>query len=255
MVTKNVNETEGLSEGCQQDGRRHVIALNEHHLHNSSMLVAERFPYVAAITRNASTLWPFSCFACVVLSRWIVTAAHCRHSGSHHRVILFHDFAFNQSYTFPIQLWRIHEKYNTSHPSPKYDIAAARLNLDEYPYVLKPAVFDESEAIHVEASIWKTVSTMDKRLYLTNHFERYYLKIVNSDRCFETFGIVLDESLICVDMSNYDSCFVHEFGPIFSEEKLVGILAVKPQDCDTKLSIFTNISYYTNWILRTTHEG
>lgn len=170
-------------------------------------------------------------------------------------MILFHDFALNQSYTFPIQLWRIHEKYNITHPTPKYDIAAARLNLDDYPYVLKPAVFDESEAIDVEASIWKTVSTMDKRLYLTNHFERYYLKVVSSDRCFETFGIVLDESLICVDMSNYESCFVHEFGPIYSEDKLVGILAVKPQDCDMKLSIFTNISYYSNWILRTTYEG
>lgn len=51
-----------------------VITLND----NSSLPIAERFPYVAAITRNSSALWSFACFASVVLIKWVITSAHCR---------------------------------------------------------------------------------------------------------------------------------------------------------------------------------
>lgn len=51
-----------------------VISLHD----NASFSIAERFPYVAAVTRNSSTLWSFACFASVVLIKWVVTSAHCR---------------------------------------------------------------------------------------------------------------------------------------------------------------------------------
>lgn len=51
-----------------------VISLSE----NTSLPIAERFPYVAAVARNSSTLWSFACFASVVLIKWVVTSAHCR---------------------------------------------------------------------------------------------------------------------------------------------------------------------------------
>lgn len=118
---------------------------------------------------------------------------------------------------------------------------------------MKPSVFDEREATEVDASIWKTVSTMDKKLYLTNDFDKYEVRIANSAKCFESYGVELDDSMICIDMSDYEDCFIHEFGPIYSADRVIGILAVRPRDCDMKLAIFTNISFYANWILRSTH--
>lgn len=226
-----------------------VIALSD----NSSLSMSERFPYVAAITRNSSSSWSFSCFASVILIKWVVTSAHCRRHGATHRVLVYYDFIRNYTHTYPILFWRLHEKFNSSHPTPKYDIAVAKLNVDFYPFTMKPSVFDDKAVKEVEASIWKTVSTMDKKMYLTNDFERFDVTVVSQNRCYETYGVELDETLICVDMSEYEDCFVHEFGPIYYGDKVVGVLAVKPRDCDVKLAIFTNVSYYSNWILRSTH--
>ena len=116
-------------------------------------------------------------------------------------------------------------------------------------------MIDESMATEVEASVWKTVATMDKKLYLTNQFDKYDVKIGNAGRCFESYGIEIDDALICVDTSEFEDCFTHDFGPVYSGDKLVGLLLVKPVDCDMKLSIFTNVSYYTKWILKTTRDS
>lgn len=212
-----------------------------------------RFPYVAAIIRNSSKEWSFACFASIILVKWVITSAHCRKHGATHRVLLYHDFTRNFSHTYPILFWRLHEKFNMSNPTPKYDIAVAKINVDHYPFSIKPAVFDEKVKTEVEASIWKTVLTMDKKMYLTNDFESFSVKIARPGKCFETYGVEIDESLICVDLSMHEVCFVYEFGPIFSMDKVVGVLAVKPRDCDVKLAVFTNVSYYSNWILKSTH--
>uniref|UniRef100_A0A2H1VEG8 SFRICE_005578 n=1 Tax=Spodoptera frugiperda TaxID=7108 RepID=A0A2H1VEG8_SPOFR len=226
-----------------------VISLHE----NSTMHHAARFPYVAAITRNTSTLWSFACFASVVLIKWVVTSAHCRRPSTTHRVLLFYDFARNYTHTYPILFWRLHEKFNTSNPTPLYDIAVAKLNVEFRPFIIKPAVIDDRQAFAMESSIWKTVSTMDKKLFLTNDFDKYSFNIADPKKCLEGYGVDVDDSMICVDMSEHEDCFIHEFGPLYFGDKVVGILAVKPRDCDLKLSIFTNVSYYTNWILRATH--
>ncbi|XP_026750810.2 trypsin epsilon-like [Galleria mellonella] len=226
-----------------------IIALEN----NYSLSIAERFPYVAAVTRNSSSTWSFACFASVILVKWIVTSAHCRKPGATHRVLLYHDFTRNYIHTYPILIWRLHEKFNSSNLTPKYDIAVAKLNVDSYPFTMKSAVINDKLVTDVEASVWKTVSTMDKRMYLTNDIGQFDVSLATNDRCFESYGMELDESLLCVDMTEYEDCFVHEFGPIFTGDKVVGVLAVKPRDCDVKLAIFTNVSYFTNWILRSTH--
>ncbi|XP_045531325.1 serine protease 3-like [Pieris brassicae] len=222
-----------------------VIALNE----NNSIAVSERFPYVAAIARNSSSTWSFACFASVVLVKWVVTSAHCRQKGATHRVLLLYDFARNVSTSYPILYWRIHEKYNPNSTIPFNDIAVAKFNI-EYP--LRSSTFDERPVTDVEASIWKTVATMDRRVYLINDFDRFPLKLASGAKCYETYGVQLDESLMCVDMSDYEDCFVHEFGPLYYEDKLVGVLALQPKDCEVKLAVFTNVSYYTTWVLKLT---
>ncbi|XP_072937747.1 trypsin beta-like [Epargyreus clarus] len=228
-----------------------VIALND----NLTQPMANRFPYVVAIARNSSKSWSFACFGTVILVKWIVTSAHCRRQGSSHRVLLLYDFARNVTRTYPVLFWRIHEKFNNSNPTPKYDIAVAKLNVDSYPFSLKSATFDERPATDIEASIWKTVATMDRKVFLTNDFANFSMIIAPNDKCFENYGVHMDSSLICVDLSEHEDCFVHEFGPIFSGDKIVGILAVKPRECDIKLAIFTNISYYANWILKLTQTS
>ncbi|RVE49731.1 hypothetical protein evm_005601 [Chilo suppressalis] len=232
-----------------------VISLSD----NISKTMSERFPFVAAITRNSSNVWTFSCFGSVILSRWIVTSAHCRRQGTTHthnlhRVLVYNDFARNYTHTYPILFWRLHERFNLSNTMPRYDIAVAKLNLDHNVFPLRTAMFDDqpSDSL-VEASVWKTVSTMDKKMFLTNDFDKIIGSIVPKSRCYENYGLALDDSLICVDFSYYEDCFVHEFGPLFVGDKVVGVLAVKPRDCDVRLAIFTNISYYANWILSATH--
>lgn len=119
--------------------------------------------------------------------------------------------------------------------------------------MIKSAVFDDRRVLDIEASIWKTVQTMDRKLYLTNDFEKYEMKIANSGACFETYGVEVDDSLICVDLSEHEVCFVQEFGPLYLMDKIIGVLAVSPRDCDVKTAIFTNVSFYSNWILKSTH--
>ncbi|XP_068622376.1 trypsin delta-like [Battus philenor] len=227
-----------------------VFSLSDNYTQPSE--AAERFPYVAAITRNSSNTWSFACFGSVVLVKWIVTSAHCRKPGTH-RILLLQNYIKNYTRTYPILFWRINEKYNASDPFGKNDIAVAKLNLETHPSVSKSSVVDIYEAKDIEASIWKTVSTMGRQVYLTNNFDKYDIKITEPHKCFESYGVYMDDSLICVDMSDYEDCFVHEFGPLYSGDKLVGILAVKPRDCDLKLLIFTNVSYHADWILRITH--
>ncbi|XP_013197526.1 serine protease 3-like [Amyelois transitella] len=220
---------------------------------NSSSDNFERFPYVAAITRNSSSTWTFACFASVILTKWVITAAHCRTRGATHRVLLYYDLSTNRSQTYPILIWRLYEKFNYSSRG-KYDIAVAKLNVDYYPFNMRPAVFDNKFVpALIQASIWRTVSTMHKKLFLTDDFTTYDLKIADGIKCIEAYGVDLDESLICVDLSNYDDCFIHEFGPIFYGDKIVGVLTERPRDCDNKYAIFTNVSYYSDWILKSTH--
>ncbi|XP_013143044.1 PREDICTED: trypsin delta/gamma-like [Papilio polytes] len=226
-----------------------VFALND----NYTLPIAERFPYVAAITRNSSDTWSFACFGSVILVKWVVTSAHCRKPGATHRILLLQDYIKNYTHTYPILFWRINEKYNASDPSGKNDIAVAKLNLDSYPAIAKSSTIDSNEAKEIEANVWKTVSTMSKQVYLTNNFDKFEVKIAKRHKCFESYGVKIDDSLICVDMSDYEDCFIHEFGPLYAGDKLVGILAMKPKDCDLKLLVFTNVSYHAKWILRITH--
>ncbi|CAH2242782.1 kallikrein-11-like [Pararge aegeria] len=226
-----------------------VIALKD----NQSIPIAERFPYVAAIARNSSNSWSFACFASVILVKWVVTSAHCRKKGATHRVLLLNDFARNISRTFPILYWRIHEKFNINTTVPMYDIAVAKFNMEATPMTIKPSTFDDRLVEDCEASIWKTVSTMDRKIYLINDFDKLHVQIASPGRCYESYGIQADESMICIDLSGYDDCFVHEFGPIYNKDKVVGILAAKPKDCEVKFAVFTNVSYYATWILKLTH--
>ncbi|XP_021201764.3 trypsin epsilon [Helicoverpa armigera] len=247
------NNTKYTDRPCPHNNyRRQWVALTDNRINQT---LINKFPYVAAVMRNATSLWNFACFASVILMKWIVTSAHCRQPGHTHRVVLFQDYARNQSHSYPILFWRIHEKYNSTVPNAKYDIAVARMNVNHYHSAVKPADFDEKAATAIVASVWKTVSTMDKKLYLTNHFDKYEMNISNKGKCFETYGVEMDDSLICIDTSAYDDCFVHEFGPIFSGDKVVGVIAITPVECDMKYSVFTNISYYTSWILRSTYDA
>ncbi|XP_053621350.1 collagenase-like [Plodia interpunctella] len=226
-----------------------VITLNENHTYDN----VERFPYVAAITRNTSNSWTFACFASVILTKWVVTAAHCRTRGATHRVLLYYDFATNRSQTYPILIWRLYETFNYTDRG-KYDIAVAKLNVDYYPFNMRPSLFDNKPVQPViQASVWRTVSTMHKKLFLTDDFANYDLKVAEDVKCFEAYGIPIDESHICVDLNDYDDCFVHEFGPIYSGDKVAGVLSEKPRDCDTKYAIFTNVSFYADWVLKSTH--
>lgn len=189
---------------------------------------------------------------------WVVTSAHCRQDNAIHRVLMYYDYSRNYSHTYTILFWRIHEKYDIKKPTVKYDIAVVKMNMDIHPDLqhihTKPAIFNYKEVSDIEASIWKTVLTMDKQLYLTNDFDMYHFKIETTGKCFEYYGVEIQEDLICVDLTGHDVCFVNEFGPIFYMDKVVGVLAVKPRDCDTRLAVFTNISFYTGWISKSTHS-
>ncbi|XP_034838545.1 trypsin alpha-like [Maniola hyperantus] len=228
-----------------------VLALSE-----SYTAIAERFPYVAAVARNSSNSWSFTCFASVILVKWVVTSAHCRRNDATHRVLLLNDFARNISRTFPILYWRIHEKFNINNTIPLYDIAVAKFNMADSisnPSPIKPSTFDDKQVEELEASIWKTVSTMDRKIYLINDFDKFDVKIASPSKCYESYGIQVDDSMICIDLSNYEDCFVHEFGPLYNKDKVVGILTAKPKDCEMKFAVFTNVSYYATWILKSTH--
>ncbi|XP_023935314.2 uncharacterized protein LOC112043883 [Bicyclus anynana] len=225
-----------------------VVALNE----NSTVRAAQRFPYIAAIASNSTKSFSFACFASVILYKWVVTSAHCRRRGALHRVLLFSDFAKNLTRTFPILFWRIHHEFDINSTIPFYDIAIAKFNVDDTRFTIKPSTFDNKSVEDCEASVWKTVSAMDRKIYLVNDFDTYSVKIAAASRCYETYGIQVDESMICVDLSDHDDCFTHEFGPIYSEDKVVGVLAAKPKDCEVKYAIFTNVSFYATWIIKLT---
>ncbi|KAJ2939261.1 hypothetical protein O0L34_g13355 [Tuta absoluta] len=229
-------------------GQMGVISLN----HNTSREIAKRFPYVVAITRNYSDTWSFACFASIILVKWIITSAHCRKIDSTHRALLYYDFFRNHTHTYPILVWKVHEEYDNV-PIARNDIAIAKLNFEDKLPAMKSSHIDEGGQTSIVASVWKTVATMDKRLFLTNDFESFNVKIAKNSDCLKVFGIPLDDSLFCVDMRAYkQDCFINEFGPIYSADKVVGIAAVMPKDCDIKYAIFTNVSYYTKWILNAT---
>ncbi|KOB75155.1 Alpha/beta hydrolase fold-1 domain-containing protein [Operophtera brumata] len=215
--------------------------------------VAARYSNTKAANRVAAS-WSFACFASLILVKWVVTSAHCRSSNSTHRVLLYYDYTKHYSETYAVLFWRLHEQYNISKPSHKYDIAVAKINMENRNSLApKAAVFDSQRVTDIEASLWKTVMSIDRKIYLTNDFHMYKLKIESSGKCFQSYGVEISEDLICIDLSEHDEmCFVHEFGPIYNQDKVVGVLAVKPAACDTKVAVFTNVSYYSNWITKST---
>lgn len=95
---------------------------------------------------------------------------------------------------------------------------------------------------------------MDRRVFLINDFDRFAVRIASPGRCYESYGIQVDVSMICIDLSAYEDCFLHEFGPIYHKDKVVGVLTAKPRDCEVKYAIFTNVSFYATWILKLTHS-
>ncbi|KAJ8706951.1 hypothetical protein PYW08_011085 [Mythimna loreyi] len=57
--------------------QRHVVALSAIN-QKLAYSLADRFPFVIAVTRNATSLWTFACFGSLILRNWMVTTAHCR---------------------------------------------------------------------------------------------------------------------------------------------------------------------------------
>ncbi|KAI5646419.1 trypsin domain-containing protein [Phthorimaea operculella] len=217
--------------------------------------MAEMFPYTTAILRNSSSTWSFACFGSLILIKWVVTTAKCRKAGFTHRALTYFDYVNNHTRTYPILFWRIHENFEKGLVSAKYDIALVKLNIKQgRPLYLRSAVVapGSEEESEIVASVWKTVASMDGKQYLTNDLAKYDMRIAQNHRCYESYGIALDESMFCVDMSEYDDCFAHDFGPIYYKDRVVGICSIKPRECDSKLSIFTNVSWYSKWIYKST---
>ncbi|CAG9091878.1 unnamed protein product [Plutella xylostella] len=216
--------------------------------------MAERFPYLAAFTRNSSTSWHFACFGALVVSSWVVTAARCRRLGATHRALLLPELTApgNRTRTHPVLYWKLHDDYNATRPE-LYNIAVVKLYINQA--TRKSAVVQETKVNDlVQASIWKTLTTMTHEEYLTNDVDKYMCKLTDRSRCSDVSGVDLDDGVICVDMSGHEDCFVHEFGPIFFGNRIVGVLAVKPVSCAAKLAIFTNVSHYSHWILKTARD-
>lgn len=225
-----------------------IVTLKEEQLY------INRYPYVAAVMRNSSNSWVFSCFGAVYESKWLITTAHCRINASY-RVIFYSDIARNLTRTFPIQFWRIHDHYEVKNNNFLNDIAIAKLNTEMYNYSERNIILDCQISNDIEASIWKTVFTMDKIVYLTNEMANYRPKISDKRLCSELFGIEIDDSIICVDMSEYVDCFINEFGPIFIGDRLLGVLSVKPKECNNKYAVFTNVSFFTNWLRKSSQTN
>ncbi|XP_063370663.1 uncharacterized protein LOC134658986 [Cydia amplana] len=136
---------------------------------------------------------------------------------------------------------------------PWHDIALAEVDKD---METAAPVFFTHGVQQVQASVWKTVITMDRRTYLTNNMEIYDVELVDPILCFERYGFTLDDTLICVNMTHNADCFITEFGPIFTPtERVLGVLRLMPNDCDNNLAIFTNVTSYFEWISKETSAG
>ncbi|XP_041988045.1 trypsin-like [Aricia agestis] len=217
---------------------------------NLNTKIANRFPYVAAIVRNGSNSWNSVCFGSVILDKWLVTSAHCKKASTgfvRHKVLLLYDFTNNSSRLYDVVFWKAHERFNGS---LLYDISVAAFDM-RTTLKLKTSNVVEMQVPEVDACIWKTVSSMNRRMYLLNDIERYTLSVAPPERCGEFYNITINESQICVDLSSYEDCFIFEFGPVFWGNNLVGVLAQQPKDCEGKLAIFTNVSYFSPWITQT----
>ncbi|XP_061726900.1 serine protease 3-like isoform X2 [Cydia pomonella] len=216
-----------------------------------------KYPYLAAIIARSVTDepagWIFTCFGSVIATKWIVTAAHCKIQNHIHRTLLYRDYVHNHTNTHLILRWKVHPGYISNSTVPWHDIALAKVNEDLETAV---PVFFTNGAQQVQASVWKTIITMERRTYLTNDMEIYDVRIINPIFCYERYGFTLDDTFICVNMTRDADCFITEFGPIFTAtERVLGILRLMPNDCENKVAIFTNVTSYFEWISKETGIG
>ncbi|XP_063544320.1 chymotrypsin-like protease CTRL-1 [Cydia strobilella] len=218
---------------------------------------SHRYPYLAAIIAQSGTNdtegWIFTCFGSVITMRWIVTTAHCKIPDHTHRALLHRDYIYNHTNTRLILRWKVHPGFISNSTVPWHDIALVKVDKD---METAAPVFFTNGVQQVQASVWKTIITMDRRTYLTNAMEIYDVELVNPIFCYERYGFTLDDTLICVNMTHDADCFITEFGPIFTPtERVLGVLRLMPNDCDNKLAIFTNVTSYFEWISKETGAG
>ncbi|XP_063391427.1 kallikrein-8-like [Cydia fagiglandana] len=222
-----------------------------------SSTASQRYPYLTAIITlnitNKSEGWVFSCFGSLIATGWIVTAAHCNQPKHNDRTLLYRDYIQNRTNTHPILKWKVHPEYTATSTVPWHDIALGQVNKD---MDIPAPVFFTSGVPKIQASVWKTIVTMDRRTYLTTDMDLYDVELVDPSICYELYGFTLDDTLLCVNMTHETDCFVTEFGPIFTpRDRVLGVLRLAPNDCDNKVAIFTNVTSYFEWISKEIGAG
>ncbi|XP_063631577.1 kallikrein-8-like isoform X2 [Cydia splendana] len=186
---------------------------------------------------------------------WIVTAAHCNQPNTRHtdRTLFYRDYIQNRTNTIPILKWKVHPGFISKSTVTWHDIALAQVDKEMN---IPAPVFFTSGVQKVQASVWKTIVTMDRRTYLTTDMDLYDVELVDPTNCYELYGFTLDDTLLCVNVTHETDCFVTEFGPIFTpRERVLGVLRLAPNDCNNKLAIFTNVTSYFEWISKQIGAG
>ncbi|XP_073831794.1 trypsin-like [Musca autumnalis] len=202
------------------------------------------------------------CSGTILNSQWILTAAHCFtfFTSPKDIVVQYGSNELKPHYPSHKNVERIvkHEGYNptvTIHdiallklesPLPFY-IALGHVNLPKD----TQTQYENKDVTLIGWGLNECFQTMGS---LTSRLNKVSLKTITLNECRLSLLSVVHKTNLCAGGNGKGQCSGDSGGPLMLNNRQIGVVSWSLKPCAKKPGVFTNVSYYIDWIKETIKE-